>query len=67
MQLNTTGLNFTGLLVHGFFSIVNTRVLRDPPVAESMVVELRIERNHIYRGLTKLYADFFDCKEGQCL
>ena len=41
------------------FSVVNTIVLHDLPLAESLDMELWIGRNRIYGGLTiKLYMDF---------
>ena len=49
-----------------FFSVVNTSVLHNPQLVESMDVELQIWRNRVYGGLTISYMQIFDCVEGKC-
>ena len=50
--LSNMGLKCTSPLIHRFFSVVNTTVVHDPWVVESVNVELWIGRNRGYRGLT---------------
>ena len=59
------GLNCTGPLICGFFSIVNTTALHDLQLGEPPDVESWIWKNYGYRGTMiwradfKLYMDFF--------
>ena len=48
-----------------FLSVVNTEVLHDLLLVESTDLELWIQRNHLYRGVTISYMWIFDCTEGQ--
>ena len=47
------------------FSTVDTTVLHDPQLLESMDVEPHIWRNWVSGGLTLIYMQVFDCPEGQ--
>ena len=58
--MNNTSFNQAGPLIHGFFSSVNTAVLRDPWLVESMDAE------PLYRGQAISSTQIFDCAEGQC-
>ena len=44
------GLNYMDPLIQSFFSIVNTTVLFEPPLVESVDVEIQTQRNHVYEG-----------------
>lgn len=50
-----------GPLTHGFFSIVNTILLHDPRLVESMDVELWMQRNRGCRGALQSSTHISDC------
>lgn len=60
--LNNTSLNCVGPLTLGFFSIVNTVVLHNPWLVQSMDTEPQI-----WRANCKLYSDFGLCREAGSL
>ena len=53
------GFNSEGLLIHGFFSIVNNTVLHDHRLVEYMDAEPQIQRNQGYRGPAVNYMKMF--------
>ena len=54
-----------GPLTHRFFSVVNTILLHDPRLVESMDVELWIQRNCGCRGALQSSTHISDCSECQ--
>ena len=42
--LNSTGLNFIGLLIHNFFQYIHTAVLHNPWVLEPVTAKLQIQK-----------------------
>lgn len=63
--MNNMGLNCVGLLIHSFFSVVNTTVLYNLQLVEYAYVEPQIQRNCEYGGLTINDKWIFDCLEGR--
>lgn len=62
--LSNRNLNCMGPLIYGvfFLSVVNTEVLHDLLLVESTDLELWIQRNHLYRGVTVSYMWIFNCR-----
>lgn len=55
-----------GPLIYGvFYFQLNTEVLHDLLLVESTYLELWIQRNHLYRGVTISSVWIFNCTEGQ--
>ena len=48
------GVNYSGSLMHRFFSVVNIVVLHDTRLVESADVERQIQRNHGYGGIVSM-------------
>lgn len=63
--LNNMDLNCMSPLICRFFSIVNSTVLQDPWLVESVDMELQIWRNHVFKGPTINYTQIFNSWEDQ--
>lgn len=73
--MNNIGLNWTVPLTSGSFKIVNTPVIYDLQLVESVTVELQMPRKHrygmieyrrgrVHKRLTLSYMQNIDCVEG---
>ena len=66
-SLNNMGSTCARPLTCRFFPIINTIVLYDPPLVESMNVELWLWKKWIYEKPAINYMRIFNSMEGQCL
>lgn len=66
MSLNGTGTLYITKNVKAVFPKINTTVLHDPMLVQSINLDPWVKRNHIYRERTLSYMGIFGCRKEPC-